>query len=352
MRVLQPYIYNYEGLPPMQAGHYAFTDATVKDMYSACFGVVPPDGFMQNDWTMRLSQSGPLQAHITLARLNRYLRVCVFNSYQSTGPVTFKFLSEDMYGIYLQLSGDYSISIEDSDYRFPASSCALLHFDHGNRVEHTLNGSDAPFTYLGLLFDGRLLQKKFHLSATALSQLLAPPGMPAINIATPDMKKVAYELIGLDFTTYGTYLSAEAKALELIAAYLQNVEYISSWAVIDDTPQSSVQSLYWAKHLLEQQYQKPPSLYSLGRQVGLNRRKLAQEFKWLFGKSVYEYVVFLRMEKAKKRLKECRHGQLGLIAEQLGYSQQGSFSKAFKQYTGYSPSAYINLHNRKELPVL
>ncbi len=257
-----------------------------------------------------------------------------------------------MYGIYLQLSGNFSISIDDNDCCFPASSCSLIHFRHGNRIEHILNGSNTPLTYLGLLFDSRLLQKKFQLGSEELSQLLAPPNLPAVNIATPDMKKVSYELLSLDFSTYGSRLSAEAKALELIAAYLQRVEHFSSQAAINGTPQSSVQRLHLAKYLLEQQYRTPPSLDRLGRQVGLNRRKLAEEFKQLFGKSVYEYVIFLRMEKAKDRLKKCRHGQLGLIAEQIGYSQQGSFSKAFKQYTGYSPSEYINLHTIKKLPTL
>ena len=66
-------------------------------------------------------------------------------------------------------------------------------------------------------------------------------------------------------------------------------------------------------------------------------------FSWLFrhevGVPFTDYLTNLRMEQAKKLL-HGYHKNIKWVAEKVGYESTKNFSKAFKQYTGYTPQEY------------
>ena len=61
-----------------------------------------------------------------------------------------------------------------------------------------------------------------------------------------------------------------------------------------------------------------------------------------FGMTPKEYVLFLKIERAKKLL-QSEKNSVRDVAYQLGYSDIYHFSKIFKEKTGYTPSMYRNL---------
>ncbi|MDD6656322.1 MAG: AraC family transcriptional regulator [Lachnospiraceae bacterium] len=66
---------------------------------------------------------------------------------------------------------------------------------------------------------------------------------------------------------------------------------------------------------------------------------LTKLFKSKYGYSIYEYVLKLRMERARKLLSN-EENKIIDIAERLGYTDNHYFSKAFRNYYGISPSQY------------
>lgn len=66
---------------------------------------------------------------------------------------------------------------------------------------------------------------------------------------------------------------------------------------------------------------------------------LTKIFRSIYGYSIYEYVLKLRMERAKELLENPDIKILD-IAERLGYADNHYFSKAFKKYYQISPSQY------------
>lgn len=66
---------------------------------------------------------------------------------------------------------------------------------------------------------------------------------------------------------------------------------------------------------------------------------LTKLFRLKYGYTIYEYVLKLRMERAKELLEEPDMKILD-IAERLGYTDNHYFSKAFRTYYGISPSQY------------
>lgn len=128
-------------------------------------------------------------------------------------------------------------------------------------------------------------------------------------------------------------LTFEARTLHLIAAVLAP----QRGAVVGDglSPRD-IKSLQDARQYLARNFVEPPSLAELGRMVGLNRRKLTEGFKQAYGETVYQYCIKQRMARAQELLLRKRLSVTETALE-VGYTNPGNFTKAFKQYYGILP---------------
>jgi len=95
-----------------------------------------------------------------------------------------------------------------------------------------------------------------------------------------------------------------------------------------------------AKDILIHDIENPPSLFELSNIVGINKNKLNQGFREMFGTSVFEYLRICRLEQGRELLKS---GEKSVteIAMDIGYAQQSNFTKAFKKHFGINPSDYL-----------
>ncbi|TAN54438.1 MAG: AraC family transcriptional regulator [Betaproteobacteria bacterium] len=80
------------------------------------------------------------------------------------------------------------------------------------------------------------------------------------------------------------------------------------------------------------------SLAMLGKQVAMSRSAFAARFGQLVGQPPMQYLVRLRMEKARELLRADALS-IAAIAAAVGYQSEASFSKAFKRAIGSSPGA-------------
>ena len=81
------------------------------------------------------------------------------------------------------------------------------------------------------------------------------------------------------------------------------------------------------------------TLADVAKAVGVSRSSLAVRFKELVGDTPMNYLTNWRMLKAKELI---RSGSLPLVdvAEQVGYTSEAAFSRAFKREHSQSPSAF------------
>lgn len=92
------------------------------------------------------------------------------------------------------------------------------------------------------------------------------------------------------------------------------------------------------KSYLDAHFQEKISLDMLSREFYLNKEYLSKIFKQEYATGIFEYVDFLKMEKAKelfgagKSIKE--------ITEELGFYDESHFTKKFKKMIGISPKEY------------
>lgn len=74
-------------------------------------------------------------------------------------------------------------------------------------------------------------------------------------------------------------------------------------------------------------------------ETGYSRAYVFKEFRAATGKSVMEYFIALKIEEAKRHLRE-DDMTVKEISEHLAFDTPNYFSKTFKRYTGLTPSTY------------
>ncbi|HEY4874490.1 MAG TPA: AraC family transcriptional regulator [Puia sp.] len=99
------------------------------------------------------------------------------------------------------------------------------------------------------------------------------------------------------------------------------------------------QSLQLAKKLIEEKFDEKISQEFLCKKTGLNNYKLKTGFKKLFGVSIREYQMQLKMEHAKKLLITTNE-KISSIAFSLGYEHADNFSLEFTRRIGVNARAW------------
>jgi AraC-like DNA-binding protein len=91
-----------------------------------------------------------------------------------------------------------------------------------------------------------------------------------------------------------------------------------------------------AMNYIQGNFKENITIPQIAKAVGINQCYLKKGFKEIYGKTIYSMVQSLRMEVALSLLKTSEMNVLEIGLE-VGYTNQASFSTAFKQYYGYSP---------------
>jgi len=91
-----------------------------------------------------------------------------------------------------------------------------------------------------------------------------------------------------------------------------------------------------AKTYLDERFDQSISSVEVAKAAHLSTRQLNTLFKREIGKSPQEYLLQIRMEKAKQLLMTTSL-RVHQVAEKVGYTNLAAFSDRFKQVCGYSP---------------
>ncbi|MBW4653075.1 MAG: AraC family transcriptional regulator [Kaiparowitsia implicata GSE-PSE-MK54-09C] len=201
----------------------------------------------------------------------------------------------------------------------------------------------------------RVLQVDIHLeSATLLSSFLPdqalslplrnlierPGGQPFIHrgVTTVAMQLALRQLLDCPYQDIMGSMYRESKCWELIALKL---EQLLAPQRIPPSPLTAddVDRIYAAQQILRQNWQQPPSLLRLARQVGLNDYKLKQGYRQVFGTTAFKDLWHYRMEQAAHLLLQ---GQYSIqeVALMVGYAKSSNFAAAFRQRFGLRPKEY------------
>lgn len=147
----------------------------------------------------------------------------------------------------------------------------------------------------------------------------------------PNISFALEQVINNQFTGVTKNLFLEGQIIGLLA------NYFSITSAEEKKNPLHIEKLHYAKEILLEQMDAPPSLNELSKLTGLNTFKLKTGFKELFGLPVFKYLQEKRLEKAFELI-ENNGMNIQEVAWFVGYESLGSFSNAFKNKFGIRPT--------------
>ena len=145
-------------------------------------------------------------------------------------------------------------------------------------------------------------------------------------------------------TIFGTNLSIWNKLLKFetildLKQWLFNVftaicQHISSHEIGRDMKITNE-----IKAIIEKEYKTIENVAQIAQRVFLSVNHANFIFKGVTGESIFDYLIKVRMENAKKMLSD-PHCKIYEISEDVGYKSKTYFTTVFKEYTGMTPKEY------------
>ena len=157
---------------------------------------------------------------------------------------------------------------------------------------------------------------------------------------TVAIRHIVYEIIKCSYVGGVKRLWLEAKTLELLAHILVQIGEDKEKGDKLKLRKDERLSIMKTKEILVENLLEPPSLLELSRLAGINKNKLNQGFRELYGISVFEFLRYKRLERGKELLIN-KEKSIAEISAEIGYAQQCNFTKAFKKQFGVNPKRYI-----------
>lgn len=91
---------------------------------------------------------------------------------------------------------------------------------------------------------------------------------------------------------------------------------------------------------LEKHVSEDLRLEQLARHFGASPSYLSRRFSKEMGMPLFAYLNKIRLEQAKRQLKEARDRNITQVCYDVGFRSISQFNRAFRSHTGMSPSAY------------
>ena len=100
-----------------------------------------------------------------------------------------------------------------------------------------------------------------------------------------------------------------------------------------------IKAVYAVKHRLQSQFDKAPNIALLAKDAGMSGPKLRKLFKQTFGKGVFDYYQYMRMQEAARLLRE-DHLSVSEAGYRTGFTNLSHFTRVFEQHMGVKPKKY------------
>jgi len=139
------------------------------------------------------------------------------------------------------------------------------------------------------------------------------------------------------------------KSEAVLKGYVQ-LPTLKRWKSHEITHKEYFKAINHAVDYINEHLNETINLYDLARIVNISSFHFHRIFKSLVGESPGDYIQRLRLEKAIFKLQTTKQ-TLSEIAEQMGYQSLHSFSKAFKNRFGISPSAFRSQPSDLPIPI-
>jgi len=157
---------------------------------------------------------------------------------------------------------------------------------------------------------------------------------------TPAMYSILAQIVNNPYSSKMRALFLEAKMMELFLLQIQqNIDHKQHTSF--SYGQRDRDRIYETKQIIDQHINEFLTISKLSQLSGMNRRKLMQGFKELFGTTIHVYITEMKMLEARRLLLD-EDKYVNEVADDIGYKNPQHFISAFKKKFGISPGKLKN----------
>jgi AraC family transcriptional regulator len=200
---------------------------------------------------------------------------------------------------------------------------------------HTAYGEDpAPwrFRYLNLPRE------------TVVSVLEAEMPRAPVAVSTPDDRVYEGSTISTLFSRFfEADLRSEMETEELLVQLIMTMRNLFGVAAPMAKPRAPYAGVRRALQYLQERYAESVRLADVAAFARTSPFHLCRHFASVVSISPHQYLLNVRISRAKEMLQHARHADLTSIAQATGFYDQAHFVKSFKARTGLTPSGYRQL---------
>ena len=135
---------------------------------------------------------------------------------------------------------------------------------------------------------------------------------------------------------------AESKAIELFSLQLRSweLEIVKTPTKTSMLRPEDMEKIIMARNLLVSDLKNAPTIEVLSRKSGVNRQKLKQGFKKMFGTTINEYLRNERLRLAQQ-IMALGNPIVKEVAARVGYENASYFARRYKEKYGLYPNEYL-----------
>ena len=152
-----------------------------------------------------------------------------------------------------------------------------------------------------------------------------------------DDYKMISEIIEKAFSNSWDTIFLKSRVLTMMDKLMTNL-LSKNEAALNKTPGYLPLMIEVEKKLNAILHEKLPNLKAIAKEFSLSESTLKRQFKQVYGKAIYEYYLFRKMELARRMLLE-QDMTIAQVAYSLGYEKASPFIRIFKRQFGVSPGS-------------
>jgi AraC-like DNA-binding protein len=155
-----------------------------------------------------------------------------------------------------------------------------------------------------------------------------------------NMGKYLEKLKGLEMDNIVSSIQLRSYILNFLVLFISAIEKRKRPSLTSNINHLDVEKLFDIRQVLTEQYSTPPAIKALASQAAMSESKLQKLFREVFGITIYQYVLKVRIEEAKKMI-ESKRFSVSEVGYEIGYTNLSHFTAAFKKQVGINPKQYL-----------
>ena len=222
------------------------------------------------------------------------------------------------------LDGKGTLHYQEHNYKLAMGDCFFIDC----RLQHAYESDpEAPWELLWIHFDGCTSGEYYKIFASQQPTVFHP-------VSTAKFSSLLQEIMRLNTESYA---DTEVLTSGLLANLLTMLLTVNS--VSEETDTALQAKLKTVLGYIDANFTEELRLDELARRFDISKYYLTREFKRAYGETIFQHIIGLRINYAK-RLLRFTDKSVEEIAALCGFNDQSYFSKQFKKETGQTPTAY------------